>query len=228
MRAVFDTCGLAGKPMMMTEGSWGNMNVTDPTIQVAWLARYMLLQAGLNSTTNLQMASWFCWADPGFGWGDLETKTGAPNTAGNAYSAVYSWVVGAKIATPFTGGSDGTWIGKLTRPGGCVAKVVWNPNGPATYNPPGPEYLLYRDLAGNSFPISPGATVPIEIAPVLVEKGTYTNSVPPRGQASTRLRALPSVTPAATSHPRAAHRADRRGRPRHDPPIARPRRPAAA
>ena len=59
MRAVFDQNGLAGKPMYQTEGSWGNNSVTDPDTQVAWLARFYLLQAGLRSTLNLQMNAWF-------------------------------------------------------------------------------------------------------------------------------------------------------------------------
>ena len=57
--------------MLMTEGSWGKFNVKDSTTQVAWLSHYMLLRAGLRSTTNLEMASWFCWGDSTFGWGDL-------------------------------------------------------------------------------------------------------------------------------------------------------------
>ena len=57
MRAVFDQYGLAGKPMFQTEGSWGKGNVTDPDTQTAWVARSMLLQAGLRSTLNLQLGA---------------------------------------------------------------------------------------------------------------------------------------------------------------------------
>jgi len=197
MRTVFDTCGLAGKPMLMTEGSWGNMNVTDPDTQVAWLARYLLLQAGYRSTTDLQLVSWFCWGDSAFGWGDLETGAGAPNAAANAYANVYQWVVGARIAAPFAAGTDDTWTGTLTRPGGYVGKVVWNTQGPTTYTPPGPEYTRYSDLAGGSFSIAPGADVPIGAKPVIVEKGTITNAVPPASPGAARLRIVPGVTRAA-------------------------------
>jgi hypothetical protein len=196
MRAVFDTCGLAGRPMLMTEGSWGNSNVTDPETQVAWLARYLLLQAGLRSTTDLQMVSWFCWGDSLFGWGNLETGAGLANAAAKAYSIVFEWVVGARIAAPFAGGTDGTWVGTLTRAGGYVGKVVWNTQGPATYTPPGPNYTRYRDLTGGSFPIAPGGTVPIGAKPVLVEKGTNTSSVP-AAAAAPALLITPSVTRAA-------------------------------
>jgi hypothetical protein len=64
MRQVFDLHGLAGKPMFDTEGSWGDGTVTDPDTQAAWLARWYLLQAGLRSSDNLQMAAWFTWGDP--------------------------------------------------------------------------------------------------------------------------------------------------------------------
>ena len=107
MRAVFDTCGLSGKPMFMTEGSWGNFNVTDPDTEAAWLGRYYLLQAGLRASTNLGFAAWFCWADTAFGWGDLETATGAPNKAGAAYGQVYQWLVGASMPEPCTEALDG-------------------------------------------------------------------------------------------------------------------------
>src|SRR4029077_5353380 len=72
MRAVFDANGLAGLPMFDTEGSWGLLNETDPDTERAWLARGLLLQVGLRSTLNQQLASWFAWAPPSFGWGNLE------------------------------------------------------------------------------------------------------------------------------------------------------------
>ncbi|HET7250262.1 MAG TPA: hypothetical protein VFI79_10480 [Gemmatimonadales bacterium] len=195
MRAVFDTCGLMGKPMMMTEGSWGKFNVTDPDLQTEWLSRYMLLQAGEYATAHLQMASWFCWGDSTFGWGDLETGAGAPTAAALAYSAVYQWVVGATIAAPFSGGANNTWIGSLTRPGGYVGKVVWNTQGAAFYTPPGSNYNRWRDLAGNTHAIAAGDSVPIGPKPVIVEKGVVTNAVP--ALAPMPLRITPNITRAA-------------------------------
>src|SRR5512136_2035304 len=108
MRAVFDQNGLAGKPMYQTEGSWGNNTVTDPNTQVAWITRYTLLQAGLRSSLNLQLAAWFTWAPPAFGWGTIEDASGNPTSAGAAYREVYHWLVGGTMA-PCSGGADGTW-----------------------------------------------------------------------------------------------------------------------
>ena len=151
MRAVFDQHGLAGKPMYQTEGSWGNNTVTDPSTQVAWITRYTLLQAGLRSSVNLQLAAWFTWAPPAFGWGIIEDASGNPTAAGAAYREVYHWLVGATFAQPCSGGGDGTWTCSLTRPGGYVAKAVWNTKGPATFSP-GPGYTQVRDLTGADDP----------------------------------------------------------------------------
>jgi uncharacterized protein (TIGR03437 family) len=169
MRAVFDQNGLAGKAMYQTEGSWGNMNVTDSDTQVAWASRFELLQAGLRSTLNLQMAAWFTWGGgTTFGWGDIETAALDPNAAGYALDQVYNWVVGATIAQPCTGDSTGTWTCALTRPGGYQAVAVWSLNGIAQYKPAA-GYPQFRDLSGAVTPVSTGASVAIGIKPILLE-----------------------------------------------------------
>jgi N-acetylglucosamine-6-sulfatase len=171
MRAVFDQVGLSGKPMYQTEGSWGNNTVTDPNTQIAWITRYTLLEAGLRSSLNLQLAAWFTWAPPAFGWGIIEDSTGAPTPAGAAYREVYHWLVGATLAQPCSGGADGTWTCSLSRPGGYVAKAVWNAKGPATFLP-GSGYTQFRDLTGVVTAIPPGGSIAIGAKPVLVEGST--------------------------------------------------------
>ncbi|MFI5166730.1 MAG: sulfatase-like hydrolase/transferase [Thermoanaerobaculales bacterium] len=168
MRAVFDNNGLAGKPIFQTEGSWGKGTVTDPDTQVAWLARFMLLQAGLHSALNLQMAAWFTWAAPTFGWGDIATASLQPTSAGVAYTQVYVWIVGATISDPCASTSDGTWTCSLTRPGGYSALAIWNAQGSKSYTPSA-GFTRYRDLAGNATPISSGASVTIGAKPILLE-----------------------------------------------------------
>jgi uncharacterized protein (TIGR03437 family) len=176
MRSVFDQNGLAGKAIFQTEGSWGNMNVTDPDTQVAWLSRYMLLQAGLRTPLNLQLAAWFTWGAGGtFGWGDVETTSYDPNPAGIAYDQVFNWAVGAD-SQPCLSTADGTWTCSFTRPGGYLAQAVWNTNGAAAYTP-APGSTQYRDLAGNIEPISSGAVLTIGANPILVE-GTAASSAP--------------------------------------------------
>jgi N-acetylglucosamine-6-sulfatase len=168
IREVFDQGGLGGKPMFQTEGSWGNGNETDPDTQVAWLARWYLLQAGLRSSLNLQMASWFAWAPPSFGWGDIATGSFQATSAGVAYGQVYSWLVGATMNQPCTGAADGTWTCSLGRANGYAAIAVWNTVGSSTFTP-GAGYTQYRDLAGATTPIPAGGSVPIGAKPVLIE-----------------------------------------------------------
>jgi N-acetylglucosamine-6-sulfatase len=172
MRAVFDQNGLAGKPMFQTEGSWGNQTVTDLDAQIGWVTRYFLLQAGLRSTLNLQMAAWFTWGGgTTFGWGDIEDASLNPTPAGFAYDEVYHWIVGATIDSPCSSASNGTWTCTLKRPGGYIAQAVWNTNGSISYAP-GPGYTQYRDLTGQTFPIPGGGSVPIGAKPVLISGST--------------------------------------------------------
>ncbi len=169
MRAVFDQNGLAGKPMFQTEGSWGKNTVTKSDIQVAWLSRWLLLQAGLRAELNLQMAAWFTWAPgTGFGWGTIETSSGTPSDAGIAYQHVFDWVSGATIAQRCSPDSNSTYTCTLTRAGGYTAKAVWNTKGTISYTP-GAGYTQYRDLAGLTHSIAPGASIQIGAEPVLVE-----------------------------------------------------------
>ena len=180
MRAVFDQNGLAGKPMFQTEGSWGFGNETDPDTQAAWLARYYLLQAGLHSRWNLQMASWFAWANPSFGWGNIASASLAPTGAAVAYDQVYGWLVGATMANPCAGAADGTWTCTLTRTGDYVAQAVWNTQGSASYVP-GAGYVQYRDLAGNLSALPAGGSVTIGPKPILIEgRGSGTGANPRR------------------------------------------------
>jgi len=171
MRAVFDQNGLSGKPIFQTEGSWGDLTVTDPDTQVAWVARYNLLEAGLHSTLNLQMAAWFTWADPSFGWGNISTASLDPTPAGIAYNQVYNWAAGATISQPCSGAANGTWTCTLTRAGGYTARAVWNTQGSMAYSP-GAGYVQYRDLAGNTNPIPASGSVTIGAKPILVEGAT--------------------------------------------------------
>lgn len=168
MRAVFDQYGLAGKPMLQTEGSWGDGAVTDSGTQAAWLARYILLQAGLRASFNLQMAAWFAWAGPSVGWGTITNSSMQPTAAGLAYNQLYNWLVGASITQPCSGIANGTWTCNFTRPGGYVAQAVWNTQGYIDYTP-GLGYTQYRDLAGKTTPIAPDALIDVGPMPVLIE-----------------------------------------------------------
>ncbi len=173
MRQVFDQHGLAGKPMFDTEGSWGDGTLTDPDAQTAWLARWYLLQAGLRTADNLQMAAWFTWGDPAtFHWGTIETEAHALAPPAIAFNQVYAWLVGARMQ-PCAAAPEGTWTCALTRPGGYHALAIWNARGAQTYAP-GQDFADYRDLAGSTVPILKGAPVTIGAKPILLESGPAT------------------------------------------------------
>ena len=169
MRQTLDQHGLTGKPMFDTEGSWGNGTITDPDMQAAWIAQWYLLQSGLRSTDNLQLAAWFTWGNPPtFHWGTIETDSGAPSQAGIAFNQIYAWLVGAEISQPCSSTSDGVWTCSLSRSNGYSALAIWNTQGSASYSPSA-TYTDYRDLAGNTTKIAQGETITISPKPVLLE-----------------------------------------------------------
>jgi hypothetical protein len=169
-RRVFDENGLKGKPMYQTEGSWGDRNVTDDDDQIAWLARWYLLQAGLRVPDNLQMTVWFCWGigHNGQSWGGIETSAGAPTSAGIAYNEVYKWLVGASMDEPCSSAPGDTWSCALTRPGGYAGLAVWNTAGAKPYTP-GARFTQYRDLAGHTVKVPPSGNITIGPKPILLE-----------------------------------------------------------
>jgi hypothetical protein len=175
-RKVFDENGLAGKPMFNTEGSWGVDTVSDPDMQVAWLARYYLLQAGVASEDNLQLISWFSWGRPRgerTPWGQVETDRGTPNQAGLAYVQVRDWILGARMVPCEANGS--VWSCSLTRVGGYEALAVWDTAqscaggscSTIAYSPDH-RFIVSRSLNGERLKIG-GGSVRIGAKPILLE-----------------------------------------------------------
>jgi len=164
-RQVFDQNGLSGKPMLDTEGSWGvNGNVPGPNEQVAWVARWFILQAG--DYPNITQASWYAWGYPSDS-GQLESSTGTPNQAGTAYNQLYNWLVGASFSSQCASDANSTWTCAITRSGGYEGLIAWNTNGNFSYSPAS-TYTQYRDLAGNTTKLSGGA-ITVGIQPLLLE-----------------------------------------------------------
>ena len=164
LRATLDSWGMAGKPMLETEGGWG-VAALDVTTQSAWLARYILLCAGQRALLSLQTVGWFSWSGPG---GNLANANGQPTTAGLAYTQLYNWLVGASISKPCSSVADGTWTCSFTRPGGYVAKAVWNTQGYINYTA-GLGYTQYRDLTGKTTAIGADAFIDVGPLPVWIE-----------------------------------------------------------
>jgi hypothetical protein len=173
MRAVFDANGMSGKPMIMSEGGWGNGGWVDTDIEVAWLARYYLLLAGYYNAANLQAVAWYQIGTAGSAdnWGIIENGDHTPTAAGVAYQQVYNWLVGATIAAPCS--ATGTvWSCALTRPNGYSGLAVWDAGAaPSTYTPAS-NFTQYRDLTGATTAVATGTTVSIGSKPILLETGT--------------------------------------------------------
>jgi len=165
-RQVADSNGMLGKPLYETEGSWGVNGVIDPDMQAAWVAHYVIVQAGLAVSANLGFANWFAWGvnQPS---GDIETVQGTPTQAGYAYSEVYDWLVGQKVSPCKS--QKFIWSCRVGS-----GLVVWNSsqtcsNGVCTTLPytPAAGYSKYYDLTGALFTIN--GTVPLGVKPLLLE-----------------------------------------------------------
>ena len=164
-RAVADQNGMLGKPMASTEGGWGVHGVSDADMQMAWIAHYEVVQAGIAVTNNLIFQDWYLWGHSNSG--TIETTAGLPSKAGNAYDVVLTWLTG-QVAQPCTA-SGNIWS--------CVVGknlVVWNASQScssgvcttAPYTAPA-GYTKYVDLTAASFPIS--GQIALGVKPFMLE-----------------------------------------------------------
>jgi hypothetical protein len=156
------------KPLWVSEGGWGNVQVTgftNPRLQTAFLARYILLQQSL----GIARGFWYQW-DNSRGAGQLWNGPGVENIRqpGVAYKTVADWTIGATISVPCAPQStDSTiWSCTYTRPGGYQAMAVWNTAGYSRFSVP-PQYRRYRGLMGRVWRI--GHRVTIGPWPMLLE-----------------------------------------------------------
>jgi len=171
MRRVMDENGMSGKPLWSTEGSWGmNMQLPDPDVQAAYVARWLILQA----SNGVARAIWFMYDNGGRprGVGGLWDPEDGLDKAGTAYGQVAGWLTGATFSKPCSA-IKSLWSCELSRPGGYQAKIVWDVS--RSYDPvqtssyrAGNRFTQYRDLAGNTHAIS-GGSAPVGSEPILLE-----------------------------------------------------------
>ncbi|HEY6463063.1 MAG TPA: hypothetical protein VIY73_22995 [Polyangiaceae bacterium] len=174
LRGVFDQNGLAGKPMIATEGSWNEVkNLPDPDLQAAFLARWYLVQAG----AGVEAAYWYAEdaTVSNGGWGRLLTSPEAgapvPNPAGTAYEQLHEWLVGGSIAPCTPAGT--VWSCAVVDPSGKPGTILWDTaescaTGTCTTHPQAvaASYQSVTDLAGQTQAIQ-GHEVAIGAKPVL-------------------------------------------------------------
>ena len=121
-------------PLINTEGSWGHWPPKQPEDQVAYAARYILLQVAMRMKKSL----WYTWSGLAPLW-DTSLNPGDLTAGGGGYQEVASWLLGAKMASSgcldrkgdFQGqifsctGWNGTYVVNLTRRNGYRGQAVW-------------------------------------------------------------------------------------------------------
>jgi hypothetical protein len=164
-RTLADQNGMLGKPIGSTEGGWGVHGVSDPDMQMAWIAHYEIVQAGLAATDNLAFQTWYTWGMSGSG--TIETTAGNPTTAGLGYDVVLTWLTG-QTPEPCTS-SGNIWscaVGKNL--------IVWDgsqscKNGVCTTSPytAPAQYSKYVDLTAAVHTIS--GQIALGVKPLMLE-----------------------------------------------------------
>jgi hypothetical protein len=174
-------------PLIDTEGGWGSGDLDlassdqNPPLPLdtAYAARWYLLQAGLGSTSNLKVASWYFWnptCTSGCRQGDYGElgyvdssgnlipfgtagKTSAPGS-GLGIGWLWKWLKGSTISSPCAPATQNTsiWSCSLTLSNGDGARIVWyTPSGSATYT--NSNFSYYQNLTGCFQPYTTHITV---------------------------------------------------------------------
>lgn len=114
-RQTCDANGLAGKALVMSEGSWGpNAYLMNEAQRTAWLARYEILQASAAPALDLVATYWYAWGPEGTssdggvtGYGSVTAADYTPAPSGIALGQIHEWLVGASLSpcAPSTDGS---------------------------------------------------------------------------------------------------------------------------
>jgi hypothetical protein len=164
-RALADQNGMLGKPIGSTEGGWGAHGESDTDVEIAWIAHYQIVQAGVAASNNMAFQTWYTWGHSNSGL--IETVAGNPTPAGLAYDVVLTWLTG-QVAQPCTT-SGNIWS--------CVVGVnliVWDSSqscsgGVCTTAPytASTAYTKYVDLTATSYAIS--GPIALGVKPLMLE-----------------------------------------------------------
>jgi hypothetical protein len=132
VKRVLAEHGAAGKPIWNTETGWF-MPKPFPSeeLAAAYLARAYLV----NWAAGVQRFYWYSWDN--HGWVTLETTEKDNRTltpAGNAYTEIFHWLVGARILR-CTADEQQTWTCELERDANRQW-IVWNAAGTRRFVPP--------------------------------------------------------------------------------------------
>ncbi len=176
MNRVRDTF-MSGKPIYITEASWGKQeNCPDLDQQAAFTARYLLLmRSGIDGEAGVDRLWWYGY--------DVETgrlsdpDTGSLRSAGKAYREVHNWMTAATLEPRSCKRDSGSrWTCSFKGPNGYQALAVWDEDASrecaagkcaATMWAAPSKFKRYRDLEGHVATVD--GPLPISAKPILVE-----------------------------------------------------------
>jgi hypothetical protein len=173
-------------PLINTEGSWGHWQPKLPQDQIAYAARYILLEIAMGMKKSL----WYTWSGLAPLW-NTGVNPGNVTPGGGGYQQVASWLLGANMRSSgcldkkgnFQGqiysctGWNGTYVVNLSRREGYRGQVVWfvkiitgggvDWRATTTYKVPR-GFTQYLDLNGVVHPIST-RTITVGDSPILLQ-----------------------------------------------------------
>jgi len=152
--AVMAQYGQSGKPIFITEGSWCCQNDPIPLdAQPGFSFRQYL------SILSTPVSRAYLYAFDSANEGNLWDQVSGSMTAnGVAYQLYYNWLAGATMTQPCQPLSKGSliWTCTFTRAQGYQAAAIWDTgfaNGNTKTVTVPAQYVQYRDLYGNLYPI---------------------------------------------------------------------------
>jgi hypothetical protein len=153
---------VVGKPLWITEGSWGRSDQTNwghDGADSAFLIRYYVLIA----SEGIKRLYWYGWDVPtGTLWAD-----GAPLSVANALREVRNWLIGRTISN--CGSKSHVWSCDLTAPG-YQGRIVWHDEYQKTTPYDANHFAAYRLATGERRAIDQKLhIVPVGNSPTLFE-----------------------------------------------------------
>jgi hypothetical protein len=174
-RASLAALGLGSIPIWDTEANWGKDLVTDPDLQAAWVARFVVLHA----SSQIRRLYWFLWNGDSQGgmWKFDPRDHRLPGTIlkpGVAYAQLSQWIVGTDISSCQQTGT--IWTCALSRADGYQGLIAWDTSqtckqgqcATTEYRFQG-NYVNYRTIADDHTVQINGSTVPIGAKPILLQ-----------------------------------------------------------
>jgi hypothetical protein len=177
-RSVMNKHGLSSAPLLITEGGFGQdasadscnplyeaTACLDPTQQIAYIGRWLVLSASSWSDGSGQLPSWNGY---NFNWGTLNGTSGMnPNNA-SAYGQMESWISGAVFSQQCHTGTPSTvYVCNFTT-SGQQYEIVFNDNNSVTATYTTPSWATsFQPLLGTDQLIH-GGTIVVGDTPILL------------------------------------------------------------